>query len=113
MEIQNLSEDIILAELHREPQLEGELQTAFDIANDRGDCDVILDFSKVDIITSSSLAKLLKLRQFLADSDHRLIFCSINSFTKSAFKITGLDGIFELADDKFAATEKLQNIKSK
>lgn len=113
MAIQNWSEDIILADLHREPQLAGELQTVTDIVNDRGDCDVILDFSNVDIITSSSLAKLLKLRQLLVDCGHRLIFCSINSFTKSAFKITGLDGIFELVDDRFAASEELQGVKSK
>ena len=113
MGIQNWSEDIILADLHREPQMVDELTTVTDIVNDRSDCDVILYFSNVDIITSSSLSKLLKLRQLLTDCGHRLIFCSINSFTKSAFKITGLDGIFELTDDKFAASEELQSIKSK
>ena len=113
MGIQNWSEDIILVDLHREPQMVDVLKTVTDIVNDRGDCDVILDFSNVDIITSSSLSKLLKLRQLLTDCGHRLIFCSINNFTKSAFKITGLDGIFELTDDKFAASEELQSIKSK
>jgi len=113
MGIQNWSEDIILVDLHREPQMGDELKTVTDIVNDRGDCDVIFDFSNVDIITSSSLSKLLKLRQLLTDCGHRLIFCSINNFTKSAFKITGLDGIFELADDKLTASEELQSIKSK
>ena len=113
MGMQNWSEDIISVDLHREPQMGDELKTVTDIVNDRGDCDVILDFSNVDIITSSSLAKLLKLRQLLADCGHRLIFCSMNNFTREAFKVTGLDGIFELTDDKFAATEELQSIKSK
>jgi len=113
MGMQNWAEDIILVDLHREPQMGDELKTVTDIVNDRGDCDVILDFSNVDIITSSSLSKLLKLRQLLTDCGHRLIFCSMNNFTTSAFKTTGLDGIFELTDDKFAASEELQSIKSK
>jgi anti-anti-sigma factor len=107
MGIQNWSEDIILAEPGREPQLEDELKTVVDIVNDRGDCDVILDFSQIDIITSASLSKLLKLRQLLIDCGHRLIFCSVNPFTKKAFEITGLDGIFELVADKSAASVEL------
>ena len=108
MGIQNWSEDIILADLDREPEMSNELKTVIDIANDRGDCDVILDFSKVDIITSPSLSRLLKLRKLLADSGHRLIFCSVNSFTRGAFKVTGLDGIFEVVDDREAASSILQ-----
>lgn len=111
MGIQNWSEDIILAELHREPQLEGELKTVIDIVNDRGGCDVILDFSDVDIITSSGLSKLLKLRQLLIDLGHRLVFCSVCDFTKSAFKVTGLDGFFELADDKLDASARLESVR--
>ena len=113
MGMQNWSEDIILVDLHREPQMGGELKTVTDIVNDRGDCDVMLDFSSVDIITSSSLSKLLKLRQLLTDCGHRLIFCSMNNFTREAFKVTGLDGIFELADDKLTASAELQGVKSK
>ena len=110
MAMQNLSEDIISVDLHREPQMGDELKTVTDIVNDRGDCDVILDFSSVDIITSSSLSKLLKLRQLLVDCGHRLIFCSMNNFTREAFKVTGLDGIFELADDKVTASAELQGV---
>jgi anti-anti-sigma factor len=107
MVVQNWSDDIVLAELHREPQLEEELKTVIDIVKDRGDCDVILDFSDVDIITSPSLAKLLKLRQSLMDCSHRLIFCGVGEFTRSAFKVTGLDGLFELADDRSTASAAL------
>lgn len=108
MGIQNWSEDVIFVDLDREPQMSNELKTVVDIANDRGDCDVILDFSSVDIITSPSLSKLLRLRKLLADCGHRLIFCNVNSFTSGAFKVTGLDGIFEIVDDKEAASSALQ-----
>jgi len=113
MTVQNWSDDIILVELHREPQMAGELTTTIDIVNDRGNCDVILDFSEVDIITSPSLSKLLKLRKLLSDCGHRLVFCNVPEFTKSAFKVTGLDGIFELADDRLAASESLQHADSR
>ena len=108
MEIQNWSEDVILVDLHREPQMADELTTVTDIVNDRGDCDVILDFSSVDIITSSSLSKLLKLRKLLADCGHRLVFSNVAPATRGIFTVTGLDGIFEVADDKFVALASLQ-----
>jgi len=112
MGIQNLSDDIILVELHREPQMRDELKTVTDVVRDRGDCDVILDFSNVDIITSPSLAVLLKLRKLLADCGHRVVFCCVPAFTKGAFSITGLDGIFEITEDRSAASAELQRINT-
>jgi len=108
MAVHNLSQNVVLVELHREPHLSDDVKTATDIARDRGDCDLILDFSDVDIITSSSLAQLLRMRQMMLDCGHRLILCGVNSFTRSAFKVTGLEGIFELVDDKAAASAELQ-----
>jgi len=108
MTIHNLSQNVVLVELHREPRLSDDVKTAMDIAHDRGDCDLILDFSDVDIMTSSSLAQLLRMRQMMLDCGHRLILCGVNSFTRSAFKVTGLEGIFELVDDKAAASAELQ-----
>ncbi len=70
------------------------------MVRDRGDCDVVIDFSGVDIITSSSLSKLLNLRKMLSDSGHKLVLCGVAPATKGIFMITGLDGNFEFADDK-------------
>ena len=108
MGLQNWSEDIILVDLPPEPGLGDELKTATDISRDRGDCDVVVDFSGVDIVTSSSLSKLLKLRKLLADCGHRLVFCNVAPATRGIFTVTGLDGIFEVADDKFVALASLQ-----
>jgi anti-anti-sigma factor len=108
MGIQNWSEDIILVDLPQEPNMGDELKTVTDMVRDRGDCEVVVDFSSVDIVTSSSLSKLLKLRKLLADCGHRLIFCNVAPATKGIFTVTGLDGIFELADDKFVALASLQ-----
>jgi len=110
MGIQNWSEDIILVDLPQEPDLGDELKTATEAVRDRGDCEVVVDFSNVDIITSSSLSKLLKLRKLLGDCGHRLVFCSVAPATKGIFTITGLDGIFEIVDDKFVALASLQMV---
>ncbi|MGA1979175.1 MAG: STAS domain-containing protein [Sedimentisphaerales bacterium] len=108
MGIQNWSENIILVDLPQEPNMGDELKTVTEMVRDRGDCDVVIDFSSVDIITSSSLSKLLKLRKLMVDCGHRLVFCNVAPATRGIFTVTGLDGIFELADDKFVALASLQ-----
>lgn len=108
MGIQDWSEDIILVDLPQEPEIGEELKTVTEMVRERGDCDVVIDFSSVDIVTSSSLSKLLKLRKLLADCGHQLVFCNVAAATKGIFTVTGLDGIFEFADDKFVALASLQ-----
>jgi len=110
MGIQNWSEDTVLVDLPPEPQMGDELKTVTEIVRDRGNCDVVVDFSRVDIVTSSSLSKLLKLHKLLADCGRRLVFCSVAAATKGIFTVTGLDGIFELVDDKFVALASLQMV---
>ena len=58
------------------------MKAVTEIVRDRGDCDVVIDFSSVDIITSSSLSALLKLHKLLTDCRHRLVFCSVAAATK-------------------------------
>ena len=110
MGIQDWSEDIILVDLPQEPEIGDELKTVTGIVRDRGDCEVVIDFSNVDIMTSSSISKLLKLRKLLGDCGHRLVFCSVAAATKGIFTVTGLDGIFEIAADKFVALASLQMV---
>ncbi len=111
MGIQNWSENIILVDLPAEPLMGDELKTITDIIKDRDDCDVVVDFSAVDIITSSSLSKFLKLRKTLMDANHELIFCNVAPATKGIFSVTGLEGIFKIADDKFVALAGLQFVR--
>ncbi len=108
MGIQNWSENIILVDLPEEPQLGEELKTATQMVRDRGDAEVVIDFSAVDIITSSSISKLLRLRKLLADCGHELKFCNVAPATKGIFTVTGLDGVFEIVEDKFVALAGLQ-----
>ena len=107
MGIQNWSEAIILLNLAAEPQLGEELQTTIDMVR-RRIRDVVVDFSEVDILTSSSIAKLLKLRKALSDSDHRLVLSGLKARTRNIFSVTGLDVVFEFVEDQFLALAGLQ-----
>jgi anti-anti-sigma factor len=111
MGIQNWEDDIVLVDLPREPEMGDELKNVTEIVRDRGDCDVVIDFSDIDIVTSSSLSKMLKLRKLLADCGHRLVFSNVAPATKGIFTVTGLEGIFEVVDDKFIALASLQVVK--
>ena len=108
MGIQNWSDEVILVDLQTEPNMGEELNSIISMVRDHGDCDVVVDFCEVDIVTSSSLSKMLKLRKLLTDSGHELVFCSVSPATRGIFTVTGLDGVFEFADDKFVALAGLQ-----
>ncbi|MHC4554431.1 MAG: hypothetical protein ACYSUS_03905, partial [Planctomycetota bacterium] len=65
MGIQNWSEEVILVNLATEPDMGDELQTVIDLVVEDKTQNVVVDFIDTDIITSSSIAKLLKLRKVL------------------------------------------------
>jgi anti-anti-sigma factor len=109
MGFQNWSDDIILVDLPREPRMRSELKTLVEIVRDRGDCDVVVDFSSVDIMTSTSISGLLRLRKLLTDCGHRLVFCNVPAATRSVFSVVGLDDVFEFVEDKFAALAAIQS----
>jgi anti-anti-sigma factor len=109
MGFQNWSDDVILVDLPREPRMRSELKTLIEIVRDRGDCDVVVDFTGVDIMTSTSISGLLRLRKLLADCGHRLIFCNVLPATRGVFSVVGLEEVFEFADDKFNALAALQS----
>jgi anti-anti-sigma factor len=112
MAIRNWSDTIILVDLKPEPEMGDELKALTEIVRDRGDCDVAIDFQSVDLITSSSLSRLINLRKLISDSGHRLVLCGVAPATKGIFTVRGLDGVFEMADDKFVALASLQTYGS-
>ena len=111
MAIQNLSEGVILVSLSDKAQLSEELQIVNKIIGGGNTCDVIVDFSNAEIITSVSLSNLLILRGLLCEHGRALILCGVSVPTKCIFTVAGLDGVFEFADDKYAALGVLQGVK--
>lgn len=108
MGIQNWSENLILVNLAKEPDMGEELQTVIDLVTEDTTQDVVVDFADTDIITSSSIAKLLKLRKVLFDNGRRFVFSTVKPKTKSIFTVTGLDSVFEFMDDQFVALASMQ-----
>ncbi len=50
MGIQDLAENVILVDAPAEPGFNEELKNVTDVVRERGDCDVVIDFSHVDIV---------------------------------------------------------------
>jgi anti-anti-sigma factor len=108
MSVQNWSDNIILVNLAPEPQTGEDLQTAIEMVTETGGYDFVVDFAQVGIITSSSIAKLLKLRKAVEEGDQRLIISTVGKQTKGIFTVTGLDNIFDFVDDQYVALAGLQ-----
>lgn len=111
MGIESFSNDVVIVTLPSGEQLIDELQKVTETVLEQGDFDALIDFSDVDIITTTGLSKLLGLRKALADCEHRLVFCSIPPAAKGVFTVTSLDGIFEIVDDKLSALEYLKRAR--
>jgi anti-anti-sigma factor len=115
MGIDHSSQGILTVDLLPEPDMGTELENVANIAREGADCDVVVDFSSVDIITSSSISKLLKLNKLLDGFGHRLVLCGLVNATKQIFKLAGLDLVFDFTDDKSAAltaVKHAQQVKS-
>ena len=112
MGIQNLSEDVILVELPPDGlKIAEQLKAVNEIVSNKSDCDVIVDFSRVEIITSSNISNLLILRSLLRDCGRQLILCNVATMTKCIFVVAGLNEIFIFVDDKSTALEAVQSVK--
>jgi anti-anti-sigma regulatory factor len=109
MGIDHSSLGILTVELPPEPEMGSELKAAAEVVRDEEDCDVVVDFSSADIVTSSSISKLLRLRKLLIDRGHRLILCSTAPATEGIFEVVGLDVVFEFAADKSSALASIKH----
>jgi anti-anti-sigma factor len=110
MTVRSWSEDVILVDLPRELEKQNELQTVIGMVRDRGSCDVVVDFSDVDVVGGACLALLLEVRRQLNDCGHRLTLCNVAPATKGVFTVARLDHLFEFAEDRFSALVGLQTI---
>ena len=98
---QNLSEDVLVVELpSKEPKIANELKAINETVSNKRDCDVVIDFSGVEIITSSSISNLLILRNLMSEHGRRLIICNVAVVTKCIFTVAGLNEIFDFVNDQ-------------
>ena len=107
MPVQDWSEDIIVVDLLNDPELTDEL-TSLAERLDREGKDVVLNFSQVKFLNSSNISRLLKLRKILIDHERRLYLCQIPIQVWGVFLLTGLDTLFDVAEDTATALASLQ-----
>jgi len=108
MEIEHLPENVLLVCL-QEPQLRNELVTVNEILSNGCTCDVIIDFSSVELLTSEGISSLIILERLLNSLGHKIILCAVSSNNKQVLERTGIEPLFEFAEDESAA---LQSIRS-
>jgi anti-anti-sigma regulatory factor len=108
MAVKTLSDNCILVVLSKEPLLRDELEAVNETVSKKPETDVIVDFSSVEVLTSSSISSLLLLQKWVRANERRLILCSVALPTKGIFSVAGLSKGFEFADNKSAALKLLQ-----
>ena len=107
MAIQDWSDKIIVVDLQSDPDFTDDIA----ILQDRVESepkDIVLNFSGVKFLNSSNISLLLKLRKTLLDQEMKLRLCGIPVQVWGVFLLTGLDSIFDVAEDTASALAGLQ-----
>lgn len=107
MATEPLSESVQLITLPAEPHLSNEMDLAAHEANAGSACDVVVDFSLVEILPSATICSLIVLERLLTAMDRRLVLCSVPPNILGIFRRVGLHSLFRLADDRSAALKRL------
>lgn len=109
MPVENWSESIVLGHLTDDPQFTDDVTAIIEQCTNNPQLDVLLDFSNINYLNSSNIAKLLKLRKLVTiTNDRRLKLCSISRQVWGVFLVTGLDRIYDVVDDVSTGLASLQ-----
>ena len=112
MTIHHPPENLIVVELpSKEFEIADEIKKVNEITGENAASDIIIDFARVEAITSSSLSNLLILHNMQADRGRRLVLCNVSFITKCVFNVAGLEEIFEFARDRTAAVATVQTTR--
>ncbi len=109
MSVENWSETVVLGELADDPQYTDDLNAILEQCSHNPQLDVVLNFADVTYLNSSNIAKLLKLRKLVVvNNERKLKLCGINRQVWGVFLVTGLDNIFDVAEDVATGLASLQ-----
>ena len=111
MGLRNISEDVLLVTLPQQPQQSDELEAVNTMLSEAIDRDIVIDFSKVEMLTSESICGLLILAKLLAGAGHQLVLCSVPPAINDIFVRTGLLSVFEFTNTESDALTHLKNRK--
>ncbi len=75
------------------------------VIDDNDNIKLVLDFSKVQFLSSAMLGLLIRIKKIVEDKGGQLRLAGINPKIMGVFKITRLDKVFTIVEDSVAATE--------
>ena len=107
MDAQHLEPDVLFVLLRPEPQLHAELKRLREVAAQAPSDHLILDLSRVEMITSPSIGSLLLLKQTLSRQGRRLILCNTRLATRCILRVVGLDSFLGYVRGKSDALKAL------
>lgn len=62
--------------------------------------DTVLDFSRVEFISSAVLNRLIVLDRAISSMGGKLVLCGLSSSLRDLFSMTRLDQVFRIVDDQ-------------
>ncbi len=107
MAVKHWSEEILLVELDPEPEFSAQLAAAREQIEQRP-VHAVVSLGKVDMLNSSNIGQLLRLRQKLVERDRKLRLCAISDQLWGVLLAMGLDKVFQFAEDVPSALAGLQ-----
>lgn len=93
------------AKILEEEQIQSLEKTFMSLIEQNTGIRLLIDFSSVQFLTSSVLGLLIRLSRRIFQSEGRLRLCSIDPKILEIFKITRLDKVFEIYNDRQQALE--------
>lgn len=100
---------IILGSLDKPDRIE-QIDKLLKLTQESADWDIIVDLSDITI-NSRIISRLLKLREVAKEAGREVILCGIDTQVKSVFTVTGIDGAFRLAKDRYTAVGMLEELR--
>lgn len=109
MPVQQWSENVLLGDMTDDPQFTDDVNAIIEQCTENPHFDVLINLGEVSFLNSSNIAKLLKLRKSVQLGNQRkLKICGVNTQVWGVFLVTGLDRIFDFADDVPSGLAALQ-----
>ena len=107
MGAQTRPDEAVVIDLSRELEGHNALQAVVETIRHDRDRDVVVDFSKADIVGSVTFSRLLELRRLVRRSGRKLILCSVAPETRAVFSVAQLEKLFDFAENRRAALASL------
>lgn len=108
MNIRLIEPDILFAFLPPEPLAQPELRLVWKHVSQNEPVHLVVDLSRVEIITSPSIGTLLLLRKLQSERGVKLVLCGPRLATKCILRVVGLESVFDYAHDKPDALKKVR-----